>query len=273
MNHSSTNRPIFIIGLPRSGTTLFYRSLARHPKLSWFSPATRKYPQYRLPSRIRSIYRNKHLPVEASRVWSRFAKNDNDVLTAADVTPKAKRYYRSVVLNQMQLADKPRFLAKHPRNGLRIPFFKTIFPDAYFIHLIRDGYAVAESIMRRRKRCGGLQYWYDIRPPGWKDQLQKHPVYQIGWQWTQSIRTIRSFASELPPHQYTEVKYEDFCREPAHVLQNIARFCEIDDNTSAKSSLQEIVNQNEKWRRNLNAEQIKTLQDTIEPMRKELGYT
>ena len=39
------DRPVFVIGTGRSGTTLFHEPMAYHPQLAWFSNWSRRYPQ------------------------------------------------------------------------------------------------------------------------------------------------------------------------------------------------------------------------------------
>lgn len=266
------DRPIFIVGVPRSGTTVFYRCLAKHPDLAWISPATRKYARYYWPCRIRQIFRNRRLPVEGSRVWRKYVNGPDDVLTASDVTPEQTRYYHEVVRNQIRLAGKPRFLIKHPRIGLRLGYYDAIFPDAVFIHLIRDGHAVAESILRRRRRDASKNKWWDVRPPGWPAQMSRPAAEQVGWQWDQCIRIIRQTARNLPADRYIEIRYEDFCSTPVDALRRITDTCGLAWPADGIPGLDHIRSQNEKWRSVLTTEQIQAVEAAAEDTLRELGY-
>jgi len=246
-------KPLFIIGMPRSGTTVFYRALARHTHLAWFSPATRKFPCHPTWSRLNALIRNDQLPVEASRIWSRFARHKDDTLDAQHATSEAHAYYTQALSTPLTLMNRPRFLCKHPRNSLRISFFDALFPDAYFIHLIRDGRAVAESILRKRRHAGDEYAWWDVRPPGWHDQLAREPMEQIGWQWATTISMLRESARALPhaEKRCIEIRYEDFCLDPEKNLTQVARFCDLPEIKSAWSHLPDIASQNDKWRSTL----------------------
>jgi hypothetical protein len=68
-------RPIFIVGAPRSGTNIFYRTFAKHPDLAWISNITKKVPSSLWLTRIIMLYRNDHRPTEANNVWQKFAGN------------------------------------------------------------------------------------------------------------------------------------------------------------------------------------------------------
>lgn len=264
--------PLFIVGLPRSGTTVFYRRLAQHPDLAWISPATRKHAESYAWCRFRSVFRDDQLPVEASRVWSRFVRTEDDVLEARHVTPAAERYYRAMLANQLRLADASCFLSKHPRNGLRIPFFSAIFPDARFVHLIRDGRAVGESILRCRKRSGDMAAWWDMRPVGWRDQQARSPAAQVGWQWARGIEQIRAYGEALPSDRYIEVHYEAFCEAPVDTLLKVTRFAGLDEARAPWVSCPDIQPQNEKWAVALEPAQIADLEQAAAPVLAQLGY-
>ncbi len=265
-------RPVFIVGLPRSGTTVFYRTLARHPHFAWISPATRKLTRWYWPCRMQRLFRNHRLPVEAPRVWRKGRRAENDALLGRDVTPPLRRYYRKIVESQMRLADAPRFLSKHPRNGLRIPFFMEIFPEATFLHVIRDGRAVAESILRYRRRAGSEHRWWGMKPPGWEQMASLSPCEQIGWQWAECVRRIRADGRRLPSGRYHEVRYETFCEQPETTLHAVAESCRLDDPGSVWSHVTGLTSQNSKWREALSARQIAETEKQAGPVLAELGY-
>ena len=149
-------RPIIILGAPRSGTTILHRCLALHPDL-WHLPG------------------ESHFILEGPFHPSRRGYGSNRV-TAEDVTEEIaahlrSRFYRSAInLNQI-MADpssllagnslseravnkilvsmvgclsaikKPksiRFLEKTPKNSLRIPMLDKLFPDALYIWIKRE---------------------------------------------------------------------------------------------------------------------------------------
>jgi len=135
--------PIFIVGVPRSGTNIFYRTFAKHPDLAWISNITKKVPSSLWLTRIIMLFRNDHRPTEANNVWQKFAGNDDESLGRDDVTAAARKYLHTVLQNNLQIFNKLRFVNKCPGNSVRIEFLKEIFPDAIFIHIIRDGRAAA----------------------------------------------------------------------------------------------------------------------------------
>ena len=89
---------------------------------------------------------------------------------------------------------KARFVNKHPRNSVRIDYLRRVFPDARFIHVIRDGRAVVSSIVaqirgrarRAKQPMGGF-----CRPPGWRALLRDDLVEQTALQWQAIVRHVR----------------------------------------------------------------------------------
>jgi hypothetical protein len=264
-------QPIFLVGAPRSGTSVFYRKFAQHPSLAWISNITKKYPGSLLITRMLMLFRKDHHPTEAGNVWQRFGKNEDDALRRADATPRAAKYMRKVVANNLRIFGKPRFLNKCPRNSLRIDFLDAIFPDAYFIHIIRDGRAVAHSLLRSREKHSGA-YWA-ARPPGWKELLERPMIEACGLQWKSVVEFARRAGKSLPPDRYMEIRYEDFVARPEETFLKAGEWCGLQwDRTQLKALVSDIENRNFKWRERLNAGEIAALNSVIRDLLEELGY-
>jgi hypothetical protein len=115
-------RPIIILGSARSGTTLLAQLLKEHPTLAvWEEPT--------------HIWRHRH------------AYRSSDILTARDATPAISAYIRRQFESYLRASHKERFVEKTPSNCFRVPFIREVFPDALFVHLVRDGRAVTVSAM------------------------------------------------------------------------------------------------------------------------------
>ncbi|MFO7608153.1 MAG: sulfotransferase, partial [Candidatus Krumholzibacteriia bacterium] len=111
--------PVVIIGAARSGTKILRSMLAAHPSLS-------------------------AVPFDINYVWmARHQGRRDDELVAADATPAACRFIREYLGNFA--APGTRVVEKTVGNTLRVPFVDRVFPDAVYIHLVRDGRDVAAS--------------------------------------------------------------------------------------------------------------------------------
>jgi hypothetical protein len=262
--------PIFIVGAPRSGTNIFYRTMARHPDLVWISNITKKVPASLLLTRILMRFRSDHRPSEGNNIWRNFIGDEEESVGRGDATPAARMYLHKIVGNHLQLFNKPRFLNKCPGNSVRIDFLKEIFPDAIFVHLIRDGRAAAYSIMRSRLEHAGS--YSSVNPPGWHDLLKLPLVEACTLQWKMIVESVLQSAGKLPPAQYVEVRYEDFAARPAEIFRDVAAKCDLiwpEDLLQAVTA--GINNRNFKWQAELGDEDKLTLNRLLGDFMKQLG--
>jgi len=264
-------RPIFVVGAPRSGTNIFYRTFAKHPDLAWISNITKKVPSSLWLTRFIMLFRDDHRPTEANNVWQKFAGNDDESLGQKDVTVGARKYLHSVLQNNLRIFNKPRFVNKCPGNSVRIEFLKEIFPDAIFIHIIRDGRATAYSIIRSRLGHSGA-YW-SVKPPGWQALLKLPLVDACALQWKMTVEAILQSAKKLPGEQFMEIRYEEFVDRPAEVFKQIGERCGL---VWQDALLQAITggmdNRNFKWQTEMQDSDKKTLNVLLGDFLKQLGY-
>ncbi len=263
--------PIFIVGAPRSGTNIFYRTLARHPDLAWISNITKKFPSSLWLTRLIMLFRDDHRPTEANNVWQKFTGSDHESLGRDDVTAAVGKYLRAVVENNLQIFKKPRFVNKCPGNSVRIDFLKEIFPDAIFIHIIRDGRAVGYSIMRSRLAHAGA-YW-SVKPPGWRDLLKLPLVDACALQWKMTVKAILQSAKNLPRKQYLAIKYEDLVARPVELFKQVAEKCNL---VWQEDLLQTITtgmdNRNFKWQTEMQDADKDRLNALLCDFLQQLGY-
>jgi len=269
--YKQIDRPIFVVGAPRSGTNIFYRTFAQHPDLAWISNITKKVPSSLWLTRILMLFRNDHRPTEANNVWQKFAGNDDESLGRDDVTAASRKYLHTVLKNNLRIFNKPRFVNKCPGNSVRIEFLQEIFPDAIFLHILRDGRAAAYSIMRSRLGHDGA-YW-SVKPPGWQALLKLPLIDASALQWKMTVATALQSANNLPHEQYMEVRYEDYVSRPAEILEQVGQKCGLVWN---HDMLQTITvgmdNRNFKWQTELPEADKNTLDELLGEFMRKLGY-
>jgi len=243
--------PIFIVGSPRSGTTLAVNLFATHPDLANWS--------------------------EGGRLWDPVHYHDPDAehyWTAEDATPARMRRLHRWCEWYRQSQGKARFVNKHPRNSLRIGYLRRAFPDARFIHVIRDGRAVVSSILvqigrreRRQKRpMGGF-----AKPPGWRALLRDDLAEQTALQWQAIVRTVREQSRALGG-AYTEVRYEALCARPRETVRELYRFAGLRSDDAALAGIPATLEESDNWRRHLTPEQLATIEKSAGELLRELGY-
>jgi len=238
---SKIEKPIFIVGVPRSGTTLLYALLGQHPDLGWFSNRTSK--KFFNENYLRSIYLRRRIfglrkiphpvdtftlrffstiesPTENWPLWDMAFNGDWD----CKISDKNLEVIKNEIFETLRKKKKKRFLSKSPRNSIKIPLINKAFPNSKFIHIIRDGRAVVNSMMNKAKENPSGYFGIPLRSYEEKEmtQIEKHSI-----QWKQVIEEIRKASKNLMKNQFLEIKYEELVTNTEDCLNKITSFCEL----------------------------------------------
>ena len=207
-------RPFFIVGAARSGTTLLRVMLDRHPDLaippeSHFIPRLwKRRARYGSGDRIErpgeflrdlgadARFRSWDLAIEAVRD-ELARRGDGAAPTFADAIDAAFTAYA-------RAQGKTSWGDKTPRYVDDLPLLGTLFPDARFVHVIRDGRDVALSVL-------------DM------ERLHAHAA-TAARVWARQIREGRAAGRALGPDRYLELRYEDLLDETEKRLREVCAF-------------------------------------------------
>jgi hypothetical protein len=271
-NNKRGIKPVFIIGAPRSGTTLLYNILCNHRDLSFFTLNLLRAGVYRkgrilgyrkeLLVRIQNLVHRDRLsvqPDEATVFWSKFFGTYN-YLTESDCTQEMTDHYLRVVATVQAIFNRPRFINKNPQHCFRVRILNKIFPDAKFIHIIREGDAVACSTFAKvREEPPTNSYSISLMDKILPLLLDKDSSI--------SLTDIQRYFSEIQVYglardvliskareaqafgssRYYEINYEELVSESKKRIKEILNFCELDSYQEFEDRLPEIRNENLKW--------------------------
>jgi len=284
-------RPIFVIGTGRCGSTALMDLIAYHPAFAWPSQYTARRPgldRSAVLSRIVELpligprlrfmpFAPKH--AESYEQWSRcfagFAEPFRD-LVAADVTPRTRRLFHDSVADICRFQGKTRFMTKYT-GWSRIEFMRSIFPDARFIHIVRDGRAVAFSYTSMPWWDG----WAGVERSRWgslsEDSLDALARYDHSFvalaalQWKALINNLCDKSALLPKEDLLLLRYEDVVRDPIGAAYGSIAFAgESGDDTRFVKHLAvatpRIVDPDSRpdpppWKQNLTVQQIDMIDD------------
>ena len=245
-------RPIFLIGCPRSGTTIAVDLFALHPEAANLSEA----PEIWDPRGYEDF--------EADHHWA-----------AADVRPEDAARLHARFEYHRRWHRRPRFVNKYPRSSVRIDYIRAVFPDAVFIHVIRDGRAVAASMLQalgRRRRGQVKPDMPFTHPLGWRELIRQDKAEQVALQWRAVVSYVLGKRAELGP-AYHEIRYEELCGNPRAALGAAFRFAGLGADEEVLARLPErLDSQNYKWKQQLSLQQVETITRTEAPLLEELGY-
>jgi len=202
--------PIFIVGMNGSGTTMLLDHLNNHSRIYGFWQETRILPYYlrnrgkfgdldddssfrRLWEEMRSAYpfwkTNRKQSVPLPDNWARVERNPAAV-------------FEALIRHFADLSGKPRWSEKSPMYVLHMESIGREFPEAQFIHMIRDGRDCAASFHRR-----------------WRFSPE-HTIYK----WKRVVEQGRAQGTDLGKSRYLEVKFEDLTTNPTRELRKICEF-------------------------------------------------
>lgn len=284
----SIDRPIFIVGCGRSGTTILYELLSGHPDLAWFSTYSQRWPQLPLaiaPSKLHDLgqlsrkYRDKlPRPVEGYPLWDYckpVANSPSDPpLTESDARPDDIARVRDMVATHLRYQGKPRFINKNTRNTRRIRYLDAIFKDALFVHIVRNPRATVNSLLK-------VDFWPDLKiwserqvtPRQWEAAGNDSAVLAARL-WSAEVQRALDDSAMLPDHRYVQLRYEDLMEHPEDILAGILAFCGLEwsERFSRFVASFRLANMNSKYDSQLSAERIARIDRVVAPVARRLGY-
>ena len=228
-------KPIFVIGTGRSGTTILGVVLSMHKDIGFLNEPKALWHK---------IYSQEDLVGSYSRGVARYR------LQATDVTDEVCQTARRLFGAYLTAVASNRVVDKYPEQVFRIPFIRQIFPDAKFIFLVRNGWDTCHSITKWSQRLGTqvqdeTHDWWGVNDRKWHllvDQLVAENS-ELGKltseiknfddrgdrsavEWILTMREGLHYLKELPNSVY-RVSYEDLASQPQVTLKNLLDFCEL----------------------------------------------
>ena len=203
--------PLIVLGVSRSGTTLLRVILDRSPGLaipdeSFFVPllARRHGKTIDAESFLDDLAR-----IPTIRDWG---------LAVADVAPRIRsgmsigEAIAAVYETYAAAVGKPRWGDKTPMYMRHLPLLDRLFPDAQYVHLIRDGRDAALSFLQM--------------PEGTFTRTWAHPrtPAQFACLWRKEVADARALGRRLGASRYHEVRYEELVASPESVVRGICDF-------------------------------------------------
>jgi hypothetical protein len=297
----------FIVGSPRSGTTILGEILDKHAQIcQWYEPYF---------------------------VWDRyFRDSQDDKREAQDCSPTIRKEIYKDFSRYGSKMGCQLVVDKSPRNSLKIPFILEIFPQGKFIHILRDGrdvtlsihkewnrrqnvikdaardnrfnYLEAAKVMRmwlsrqpflkdkvrafwfethghllnkskhlNRLRWDGIVGW-GPRFRDWKEIIQKLSILEFNaYQWLSCVENIQKCWPEIPEENRLEIRYEVFITQPEDILTNILQFLNMKGYGEFFHSLPNLKKNNfDKWRKEFSKDQLNEIHPILTPKLLELRY-
>jgi protein-tyrosine sulfotransferase len=210
MLNPNRSAPIFIVGVPRSGTTLLRVMLDSHPNLAVGPECPWIGGSYGDLTSFRDLYQ--------SLVTDRRGPIRNfEGITEAHVAEALGKAIAGILDAYALARGKQRWLEKTPNHIADIPFIVKLFPRCKFIHIVRDGRDVACSSFAESVTWGGELYFGEKPIPNTR--------LNALLRWCSWLSQFQRWAKELNL-EVCQIQYESLIAEPRPTLEKILRFIE-----------------------------------------------
>lgn len=283
------SQPLFIVSAPRSGSSYLYEIVRRMQGVWSFDQENdalwwQFFPYERLS--VPSDYID-------SDEWTSATLNSFMRQLVIRGLSTRKRLISQEVLQHWLLRQPIFYVEKTVANCFHLDALAKLFPDALFIHLVRDGRACISSMLEGWNsgffwqrplplpEGATISHWCYPIPPGWPQVIDR-PLEEIcAWSWIEHNRYVlerresdAGFASRC-----LCLTYEDLLAEPAMILEKIADFTGLAVSQDCKNYLKEkrpswtTISQPkaDKWKEK-NPKAISRITPLITPMMHALGY-
>ena len=272
MNEKRIIKPIFIIGCGRSGTTLLFNIFKKHPYLM----GTTGYPDGE--DHVGWIEHGKSfisglgsLPtIDGGHTGFHYCLHMDEQDVKPEIIESMTSYYYDDVLlgNRLKIV-----LNKNPHLSNKLRYVRGIFPDAKFVHIIRDCLPVVSSWIEVMEHAQPNQVLYlpeteypcfwvlpapenSARGTIFKKEDRVYPgggAAMLIDYWSTVNRNIPVQLWDSP-EQLLTIKYEDLCTNSLETINRICEFCEIPAFVSVPMDIN--PNCNEKYKKHLTESQI-----------------
>jgi len=230
--------PLFIIGAPRTGSTLLYQLLIQNYNFSFFNNLQSFF--FGSPALIAKLTRNIDVtkscqqlvqskygyipglfaPSESATIFRHWF-GDSD--PSAHIADPARAIIRKTVVYLSATVPAP-FIAKNLNNALRLATISAVLPETIFVWIKRHPLYASQSLIKMRRRLyGSDDIWASIKPPSYAKIIERSPFEQVVWQIKDIDDLISQYFAGKERARLIKIKYESLCQRPDKELDMIAQ--------------------------------------------------
>ncbi len=231
--------PVFIVGLPRGGTTLVYQVLCHSFKMAYtpmlsnsliFAPSLAARMSKPGSSKYSSDFQSDYgmssgwsSPGEGG-MWNLWFNKDQHYDSPDELESwKAREIVR--MAGRIERMGRGPFLNKNLRHNNRLKVLAGLFPEAVFLVVLRDPRETAVSLLRgRMDKLGDASSWFSTRPRAYNSLKNLAPEQAVAAQIKELISDLAEDIAFIGPDRFAAVDYADFCAAPGETLARLLEF-------------------------------------------------
>jgi hypothetical protein len=245
---------VILLGAGRGGTTLLYKLLSLHRDVAYLSNYEARAPRWPSVARVQRLFRNRHTlklqtwfgedggayfdaprrrlhalvptPVEGEPVYAAAGVPEEPAPGQA-VDLAACERLASRMHGIRAAAGARVLLTKRTSNNRRVAWLERAAPQARYIHLLRDGRAVAASLLKVEWWPSHGLFWGSGSPRE-MEAMGHHPLALAAENWSREVEGIDAALSNVEPGRVHELHYEQLLHAPVPALRSMLAFMGID---------------------------------------------
>ncbi|MCK4507344.1 MAG: sulfotransferase, partial [Desulfuromonadales bacterium] len=192
-----SDRPIFVLGMPRSGTTLVETILASHPAVYG---AGELYDLLKVANQPKLGAKSEGFPISMQG------------LTADDVKEMGERY---LVGLRKHNDDAKRVTDKMPANYMALGLIHLMLPEAKIVHVMRNPADICLSNFTKNFH---------------NSQLHSYDLVEMGRNYVSYAKLMEHWRAVLPEGSFYEVQYEQLVTDPDKQSRSLVEYCGLEWN-------------------------------------------
>ncbi|MEG9296040.1 sulfotransferase [Mangrovibacillus sp. Mu-81] len=229
--------PLFIIGAPRTGSTVLYQTITNQLDVKYISNLVdlfndSPYFGFWLSNKLhkdlphncfKSNFGNTfncglNAPSESGGFWYRYLPKEKHFVDTDEVNQEVVNNIRNEIYSVINKYKKP-IVFKNLNAGQRLRLLKEVAPNAKFIFVRRDPLYTAQSIFKARKKLNiDENTWWSVKPRNYQELqnlcIHEQIVKQIYYLEKQIYNDLKLFKKE----NILIVKYRDLCQSPDQII-------------------------------------------------------
>ena len=219
---------VFVIGPPRSGTTLVLDLLGAHPEVTAHGVDFHDF----------------HHDLTLFR--ERTEKEDHFRLTSAEATPEIRTRYRERIQELLHNSGARHCVIKISTLSIQVDYIRTLVPEARIVQMVRDARDAAysmEDLRQELQRSEGRAR--DLGPAAdpfglWCSKNVEHKLVRACASWSYHVTRSMLDLAFAGPETYLRLRFEDLLESPKQTVNGLLKFVGLGSHTDLEKLFSQI---------------------------------
>ncbi len=232
---------VFIVGAPRSGTTLLHQLLASYGRFGYVNNLIARL--WRVPALFMALERDigatsersaefhstfgktsgSSGPHEFGFFWRRWLRYEGSHKVEKDAVPEEIREALFRELNAvLHVANRAVVFKNLAACGMNAELLAQIHTNSLFLVVEREKMDVVRSILSaRKKNFDSYREWFSVKPPHWQSTVDREPLEQIDWQIDAIESQLKQQLNVLDESRIRKLRFQSIVERPNQVLSEV----------------------------------------------------